>query len=133
MATGIAGLFRDGFADLANGFRRGLKWFRGPADGEPRLARMPNQAHHTQDTQNVFVDYLMPTKLDEDFETERVPLVAPRSWIRRVDEWRRTQNKIPSRADAIRQLVDAGLEGLLEEEIKNSKPVRARAPKRRAG
>lgn len=81
----------------------------------------------------------MPTKLDEDSETERVPLVAPRSWIRRVDEWRRTQSKIPSRADAIRQLVDAGLEGVIEEEIKSSetirssKPARARALNRRAG
>jgi len=79
----------------------------------------------------------MPTKLDEDSETQRVPLVAPRSWIRRVDEWRRTQNKIPSRSEAIRQLVDAGLEGVIEEEIKSSEiensSARSRALKKRAG
>jgi hypothetical protein len=52
----------------------------------------------------------MPPKLDEDSETERVQIVAPQSWIRRIEEWRRAQPKIPSRSDAIRQLVDLGLE-----------------------
>lgn len=51
----------------------------------------------------------MPPRLDEDSETERVQIVAPSSWVRRVEEWRRAQPKIPSRSDAIRQLVDAGL------------------------
>jgi hypothetical protein len=77
----------------------------------------------------------MPNRLDEDSATERVPLVAPRSWLRRVDEWRRTQSKIPSRSQAIRQLVDAGLEGVIEEEIKSSEIEKssARALKKRAG
>lgn len=52
----------------------------------------------------------MPPKLDEDSETERVQIVAPSSWIRRIEEWRRAQPKIPSRSDAIRQLVDLALE-----------------------
>lgn len=52
----------------------------------------------------------MPPKLEEDSETERVQIVAPSSWIRRIEEWRRAQTKIPSRSDAIRQLVDLGLE-----------------------
>lgn len=52
----------------------------------------------------------MPAKLDEDSETERVQIVAPSSWIQRIEEWRRAQPKIPSRSDAIRQLVDLGLE-----------------------
>jgi hypothetical protein len=52
----------------------------------------------------------MPRKLDDESETERVQIVAPASWIRRIEEWRRAQPKIPSRSDAIRQLVDAGLE-----------------------
>lgn len=51
----------------------------------------------------------MPPRLDEDSETERVQIVAPSSWVRRVEEWRRAQPKIPNRSDAIRQLVDAGL------------------------
>jgi hypothetical protein len=52
----------------------------------------------------------MPPKLEEDSETERVQIVAPSSWIRRIEEWRRSQPKIPNRSDAIRQLVDLGLE-----------------------
>jgi len=51
----------------------------------------------------------MPPKLDHGSETERLQIVAPSSWVRRVEEWRRAQPKIPSRSDAIRQLVDAGL------------------------
>lgn len=52
----------------------------------------------------------MPSRLDDDSETERVQIVAPASWIQRIEEWRRAQPKIPSRSDAIRQLVDLGLE-----------------------
>jgi hypothetical protein len=51
----------------------------------------------------------MPPKLDRDSETERVQIVAPGSWIRRVEEWRRAQAKIPSRSEAIRHLVDLAL------------------------
>jgi len=51
----------------------------------------------------------MPPKLDEASDTERVQIVAPASWVARVEEWRRTQPKIPSRSDAIRQLVEIGL------------------------
>ena len=35
---------------------------------------------------------------------------ASAEWLRRVDDWRRTQPDIPSRAEAIRRLVDAGLQ-----------------------
>lgn len=51
----------------------------------------------------------MPPKLDETSDTERVQIVAPASWVARVEEWRRAQIKIPSRSDAIRQLVERGL------------------------
>lgn len=52
----------------------------------------------------------MPKRLDEDSETERVQIVAPASWVARVEEWRRAQARIPSRSEAIRLLVDAGLD-----------------------
>lgn len=51
----------------------------------------------------------MPRKLDQDSDTERVQIVAPASWLAKIDEWRRTQPKIPNRSDAIRQLVEIGL------------------------
>lgn len=52
----------------------------------------------------------MPPKLDPDTETKRLNIVAPASWVRRVDEWRRTQPDLPNVSQAIRRLVDAGLE-----------------------
>lgn len=41
--------------------------------------------------------------------TKRFEMVAPQEWIRRVDDWRRNQSELPSRAEAIRRLVDIGL------------------------
>lgn len=51
----------------------------------------------------------MPPKLEEDSETERVQIVAPSSWVQRVEEWRRKQPRIPSKSEAIRLLVDQAL------------------------
>jgi hypothetical protein len=62
------------------------------------------------DTTEDFQTSEMPPKLDKESETERLQVVAPASWVRRVEEWRRAQPRIPSRSEAIRQLVDAGLE-----------------------
>lgn len=52
----------------------------------------------------------MPPKLDPDTETKRLNIVAPASWVRKVDEWRRLQPDLPNASEAIRRLVDAGLE-----------------------
>lgn len=52
----------------------------------------------------------MPPKLEQGSDTERIQIVAPSSWIERLDDWRRAQKKIPNRSDAIRQIVDFGLE-----------------------
>jgi hypothetical protein len=52
----------------------------------------------------------MPQKLDDGAATERVQIVAPASWIERVEEWRRDQSRIPSRSEAIRILVDLALD-----------------------
>lgn len=51
----------------------------------------------------------LPPKLDDSSETERVQIVAPSSWIERVEQWRRAQPRIPSRSEAIRILVDQAL------------------------
>ena len=51
----------------------------------------------------------MPPKFDQNAETERFQLVAPATWFERIEEWRRQQPRIPSKAEAIRILVDRGL------------------------
>lgn len=53
----------------------------------------------------------VPPKLDEGSPTERIQIVAPASWVERVEEWRRKQPKIPSKSEAIRMLVDQALDG----------------------
>lgn len=58
----------------------------------------------------------MPPKLEKGVDSERIQIVAPPSWIRRLDDWRRAQKKIPSRSDAIRQIVDYGLERMKEKD-----------------
>jgi hypothetical protein len=51
----------------------------------------------------------VPPKLEAESETERVQIVAPASWVERVEEWRRKQPRIPSRSEAIRILVDQAI------------------------
>jgi hypothetical protein len=63
----------------------------------------------------------MPPKLDKDSKTERVQIVAPEKWIRRVEEWRRAQAKIPSRSDAIRRLVDIAMDAIEKKAGKQSR------------
>ena len=48
----------------------------------------------------------MPPKLEPDVQTERIQIVAPRTWVERIEEWRRKQPRIPSKSEAIRMLVD---------------------------
>lgn len=52
----------------------------------------------------------MPPKLDTESKSERVPFVAPASWLKRIDDWRRQQPDIPNRSEAIRRLVDLALD-----------------------
>lgn len=43
-----------------------------------------------------------------EIKTTRFEMRASVEWVARVDNWRRRQPSIPSRADAIRKLVDVG-------------------------
>lgn len=53
----------------------------------------------------------MPPKLEDGIETERLQIVAPRTWVDRIEDWRRKQpGRIPSKSEAIRILVDRALE-----------------------
>lgn len=38
---------------------------------------------------------------------------ASAEWLKRIDDWRRQQDDLPSRAEAIRRLVEAGLNSAL--------------------
>lgn len=67
----------------------------------------------------------MPPKLEEGSDTERLQLVVPSSLMQRVDEWRRKQPRIPTKSEAIRMLLERGLEPLVE----SSRPTTGRARK----
>jgi hypothetical protein len=41
---------------------------------------------------------------------KRLQLIAPVDWLKRIDAWRRHQPNLPSRSEAIRRLVEIGLE-----------------------
>lgn len=47
-------------------------------------------------------------KLEEN--TRRLNMVVPASWVAKVDSWRRNQPNLPSLSEAVRRLVEAGLE-----------------------
>jgi hypothetical protein len=53
----------------------------------------------------------LPPKLAD--ETQRINLLADRKWLNKIDEWRKRQEwPSPTRSDAIRILVEAGIEAL---------------------
>jgi hypothetical protein len=51
----------------------------------------------------------MPPKLQTGAESVRIALMVPETWLDPVETWRRRQTKIPTRAEAIRRLVEIGL------------------------
>jgi hypothetical protein len=51
----------------------------------------------------------MPKKLDPEIETKRLNLVAPASWLKKIEAWRRAQPDLPNISEAIRRLVEIGL------------------------
>jgi len=54
-------------------------------------------------------DEQMPPKLDD--ETKRINMVASALWVKKIDDWRRQQPDLPNISEAIRRLVEMGLEG----------------------
>lgn len=49
-----------------------------------------------------------PLKPDDD--TRRITITAPESWAKRLDDWRRHQPDLPNLSEAIRRLVELGME-----------------------
>ena len=54
------------------------------------------------------LDDEMPHRLDG--EVQRLNMVAPASWVKKIDDWRRREPDLPNLSEAIRRLVDLGLE-----------------------
>ena len=50
----------------------------------------------------------MPTKLDD--EIQRLNMIVPTAWVKKVDDWRRKEPDLPNLSEAIRRLVEMGLE-----------------------
>ena len=50
----------------------------------------------------------MPHKLDD--EIQRLNMVAPAAWVKNIDDWRRREPDLPNLSEAIRRLVEMGLE-----------------------
>jgi len=50
----------------------------------------------------------MPNKLDD--EIQRLNMVVPTRWVEKVDNWRRKEPDLPNLSEAIRRLVEMGLE-----------------------
>jgi hypothetical protein len=50
----------------------------------------------------------MPPKLAG--QVRRIALVAPLDWLKKIDHWRRHQPDVPGLSEAIRRLVEIGLE-----------------------
>jgi hypothetical protein len=55
----------------------------------------------------------MPTKLDD--EIQRLNMVVPTAWVKKVDDWRRREPDLPNLSEAIRRLVEMGLEAAKKE------------------
>ena len=53
---------------------------------------------------------------------QRVPIMLTASELRTVDDWRRKQTDLPSRSEAIRRLIEAGLRAQENIPIRGSKP-----------
>ena len=52
----------------------------------------------------------MPKKLADDADTHRLHMVVSADWIEKVDSWRRREDDLPNLSEAIRRLVELGLD-----------------------
>jgi metal-responsive CopG/Arc/MetJ family transcriptional regulator len=55
---------------------------------------------------------------------QRIQLVISKGQLREIDEWRRLQPDLPSRSEAIRRLIEAGLKSLANNRSSSGKSGR---------
>lgn len=48
--------------------------------------------------------------MEKETKSGRLELRAEPSWLKRIDEWRRKQEDLPTRAEAVRRLADQVLQ-----------------------
>jgi metal-responsive CopG/Arc/MetJ family transcriptional regulator len=56
---------------------------------------------------------------------QRIQLVISRGQVREIDEWRRQQPDLPSRSEAIRRLIEAGLNAEMSNGPKGGRPTKS--------
>jgi hypothetical protein len=47
--------------------------------------------------------------METELKNQRIPVMMSASEVRNLDAWRRAQEDLPSRGEAIRRLIEAGL------------------------
>jgi hypothetical protein len=52
---------------------------------------------------------------------KRLQLIAPVDWLKRIDAWRRHQPNLPTRSEAIRELVSLALDAAEKSEARKPK------------
>jgi len=65
-------------------------------------------------------------QMASEAQTERLQMRIPTSLLKAVDDWRRKQDDLPSRSDAIRRLVELGLT-VKQRPKRTSESLKARA------
>ena len=54
-------------------------------------------------------DHGLPPKLADE-GVKKIAIIAPLGWLAKVQAWRRAQDDMPNVSEAIRRLVEAGLD-----------------------
>jgi hypothetical protein len=67
-------------------------------------AHIAHSAQYTHFTQHTQVSTIAPMSTDK--QDQRVQLVTTRELLTRIDNWRRKQDDLPSRSEAIRRMID---------------------------
>ena len=60
-------------------------------------------------------------KTSSEPKDQRVPVMMSASELKEIDDWRRRQDELSSRSEAVRQLIALGLEASAAQERKSAK------------
>ncbi len=57
----------------------------------------------------------------DELRDQSLPLLLPKSEVGALDEWRRQQPDLPSRSEAIRRLIEAGMRATQQQPAEKAK------------
>jgi hypothetical protein len=80
------------------------------------IMAIPGKSMLRKGTFAMILGLRMPPKLANG--VRRIALIAPLDWIKKIDNWRRHQPDVPGLSEAIRRLVELGLEAASKGEKK---------------